>query len=84
MGQQNIEVARLPSSNFMRNFDPVRVPQGQLLVMGDSRDNSNDSRYIGFIDVRRVTGQAKRVALSHDTQNYYLPRSDRWWLPLHL
>jgi signal peptidase I len=54
-----------------------------LLVLGDSRDNSNDSRYIGFIDIHRVTGQALRVAMSHDSNNLYLPRANRWWLPLH-
>lgn len=84
LGRFPVEVARLPMSNFLRDFEPVTVPPGCLLVMGDSRDNSNDSRYIGFVDIHRVTGQAVRVALSHDTHNYYLPRSARWWLPLHL
>jgi signal peptidase I len=51
-------------------------------VLGDSRDNSNDSRFIGFIDVQRVTGQAVRVAMSHNAEQWYLPRAGRWWLPL--
>lgn len=83
-GDLRIEVARLPAMNHYQNFAPVRVPDGALMVMGDSRDNSNDSRFIGFIDIHRITGQAVRVALSHDPESFYVLRADRWWLALHL
>jgi signal peptidase I len=83
LGGVSIDVARLPQMNRSTHFGPVRVPAGQLLVLGDSRDNSNDSRFIGFIDINRVTGQALRVVMSHDPNSLYLPRMNRWWLPLH-
>jgi len=82
IGPAGFETARLVTHNRYRDFDPVRVPDDQVLVLGDSRDNSNDSRFIGFIDVKRVTGRAVRVVMSHDPQTLFLPRSGRWWLPL--
>ena len=83
-GDIAIEVARLPNMNRYVDFARVQVPEGKVMVMGDSRDNSNDSRFIGFIDLHRITGQAVRVALSHDPEAYFLPRTDRWWRALHL
>lgn len=46
-------------------FGPVKVPDGQLWVMGDSRNNSADSRVPGHgpIPVSNVIGKARFVVL---------------------
>lgn len=60
-----------------RSFGPVHVPDGQYLVLGDSRDNSKDSRYIGFVPRDSFVGRAHRVLYSLDAEHWYRPRGDR-------
>lgn len=46
--------------NLEGNFGPAVVPEGHILLLGDNRDFSKDSRFWTepFLDVRRVKGKA--------------------------
>lgn len=61
-----------------RDFGPVSIPPGEYLMLGDNRDNSEDSRYLGFFPRREIIGRTDRVAMSLDPGNDYLPRMDRF------
>ena len=39
-------------------FGPVSVPENSILVLGDNRDNSRDSRYWGFVALNKLKGKA--------------------------
>jgi signal peptidase I len=45
-------------------FGPVTVPAGHYFMMGDNRDNSEDSRYWGFMPREYVKGKALFVYFS--------------------
>ncbi len=64
------------------SFDAVMVPDDFYYVMGDNRDNSHDSRAIGLVPRNEIVGRTESVILSLDYDNWYLPRSDRFWQPL--
>jgi signal peptidase I len=51
-------------SDVREEYGPVTVPDRQFFVMGDNRDNSQDSRYWGFLPASYVKGRALFIYFS--------------------
>jgi signal peptidase I len=67
----------LPELNALRSFGPVQVPPGQYFFLGDNRDNSADSRFIGMVPRHLLIGRAHRVLVSANILGNWLPRWSR-------
>jgi signal peptidase I len=66
----------------MRNYGPVTVPEGYYFMMGDNRDNSQDSRYWGFLTRDYIKGKALFIYLSlNEDVDWW--RGVRWSRLLH-
>ena len=52
--------------DLRETFGPVTVPDGHLFMMGDNRDNSQDSRFWGFMPLSYVKGRAMVIYWSFD------------------
>lgn len=61
-------------------YGPVTVPPGQYFMMGDNRDNSEDSRYWGFLPASYVKGKALFIYFSFDDSESmtHLLSGTRW------
>jgi signal peptidase I len=76
------DILRMPFGSPHELMRPIVVPEGMYFMLGDNRDNSADSRYIGFVPRRNIVGRASRVAMSFDPEHYYEPRGRRFFEPL--
>lgn len=70
------------TGSVLSNFQAIEVPAGYYLALGDNRDNSADSRVIGLVPRKEIVGKTRRVILSLNYDNYYIPRSDRFFKTL--
>jgi signal peptidase I len=56
--------ADIPDNDVRRNFGPLTVPPDHYFMMGDNRDNSEDSRYWGPLRRDHVKGKALFLYMS--------------------
>lgn len=59
------------------NLGPITVPEGQYFVLGDHRDDSQDSRFWGCIDKSSIKGKALFIYFSYAPD----PESPEWEAP---
>ena len=59
------------------NFGPIQVPAGQYFVLGDNRDESQDSRFWGFVPDEFIRGKALFIYWSWEPD----PDAPNWEFP---
>ncbi|MCQ2965214.1 MAG: signal peptidase I [Alphaproteobacteria bacterium] len=67
-------IIEVSDSSPSDNTEEFTVPEDHFFMMGDNRDNSQDSRFIqvGFVPKNNLMGKAKFLFFSHDD-------SAAWW-----
>ena len=67
-------VVAAPSANYAK----ARVPEGACFVLGDSRDNSTDSRddTVGFVPLGDILGQVEFIYYPAETWGRFGPYRD--------
>lgn len=59
----------LSKTSKPKNYGPLKIPEGEVFVLGDNRDASDDSRNWGTVPIELISAEVKWVWLSLDRQN---------------
>ena len=70
---KEIEVLDIMDQGIVDNTNLYVVPEGHFFVMGDNRDNSQDSRFtniVGYIPIENLIGKAQFVFFSLENSRF--------------
>jgi signal peptidase I len=70
-------VQHLRGATAARQFGPLTLGEDQFFMLGDNRDNSKDSRFIGPVPRHLLIGRAHHVLVSVDITGHWWPRVER-------
>jgi len=57
----------IDSTSLYDRYGPFYVPEGKYFAMGDNRDNSQDSRFWGYVPRDHIVGKALAIYWSYET-----------------
>lgn len=57
----------IDAGSIYERYGPYHVPESQYFAMGDNRDNSQDSRFWGFVPRDHIIGKALAIYWSYET-----------------
>jgi signal peptidase I len=83
LGDHPYAIQWLEGTASAATFGPLVIPPDRYLVLGDNRDNSADSRYIGLVPRALLIGRASRILVSAAITDNWLPRLDRFGKSLY-
>ncbi|HJV70680.1 signal peptidase I [Ideonella sp.] len=72
----------LPPTAARRSFGPLRLGADEYFMLGDNRDNSEDSRFIGPVRRKLLIGRAHHILVSADILGGWAPRFERVAAPI--
>jgi signal peptidase I len=66
----------IDAGSIVERYGPFQVPEGKYFAMGDNRDNSQDSRFWGYVPRDHIIGKALAIYWSFETpRDEYLQTS---------
>ena len=77
IGGHTRTVQFLPGLRAARDFAPLTLGADQYFMLGDNRDNSEDSRFIGPVPRALLIGHAHHIVVSADLFDHWRPRFER-------
>ena len=72
----------LPPVVARRDFGPLKLQADEYFMLGDNRDNSEDSRFIGPVQRKLLIGRAHHIVVSADILGWWKPRLERTAAPI--